>query len=403
MITSSEPNAIRPVPRWLHVWAILTAVMTAVLLALGALVTTFRVGMADPVWPTTPWYLLFASYSEPRPGFLIEHAHRLAGFIVGGVAAVLALGLWSTAPRGRIRGLGRLGIIGLLATFGQFHAEMMKQVKDAEIVVPLVPVAGMFGCLLVVVICSLADLFARNRNAGLRGLGLVALVAVMIQGLLGGFRVRLNAWVGTDLAPVHGVFAQVVFALLVTLAVLTARRSTRESLPAEAASRCRKLALALVGFVFVQLIWGALVRHNPTPLAQRLHLLTAFLVVGTAMALSKTVSRSTGSAAGLRRTNALLWIVLVLQVTLGVEAWMGKFASGVLPELQKITPGQAIIRTAHVLVGTGILATSVTFVLLTFRFPVVSVQSSEPHSQNSAAVTPTPVALAGSHPLGGSS
>ena len=68
----------RSVPRWLHGWAILTVTATAVLLALGSLVTTFRVGMADPVWPTTPWFLFFASWTEPKPGFIIEHAHRLA-------------------------------------------------------------------------------------------------------------------------------------------------------------------------------------------------------------------------------------------------------------------------------------------------------------------------------------
>ena len=48
------------------------------------------------------------------------------------------------------------------------------------------------------------------KNAGLRLLGTAALIAVMIQGLLGGFRVKLNDLVGTDLAAVHGIFAQVV-------------------------------------------------------------------------------------------------------------------------------------------------------------------------------------------------
>ena len=61
----------------------------------------------------------------------------------------------------------------------------------------------------------------------------------------------------------------------------------------------------------------------------------------------------------------MLCVFLVLQVILGVEAWMGKFATGVLPELQKITREMAVVRTGHVLIGTGILATAVTLGFLT--------------------------------------
>src|SRR6516225_9513298 len=70
-------------PQWFHLLALLTVCATFALLLLGAVVTTFRFGMADPIWPTYPWHLLLISWQEPRPGFLIEHAHRLAGYIVG--------------------------------------------------------------------------------------------------------------------------------------------------------------------------------------------------------------------------------------------------------------------------------------------------------------------------------
>ena len=72
-------------------------------------------------------------------------------------------------------------------------------------------------------VALISGVVAGVRGAGVRLLGALALVAVMIQGLLGGFRVKLNELVGTDLAAFHGVFAQVVFGLLVTLAVMTAR------------------------------------------------------------------------------------------------------------------------------------------------------------------------------------
>src|SRR3954453_10046690 len=86
----------RPGPGWVRAWAILPACVTVVLLVLGQLVTSFRAGMADPVWPTEPWYL-FSNYKLDL-GYLIEHSHRIAGFAVGGLVSVLALGVWWTNP-----------------------------------------------------------------------------------------------------------------------------------------------------------------------------------------------------------------------------------------------------------------------------------------------------------------
>ncbi len=328
-------SPIRLVPRWLHVWAILTVVATAPLLALGGLVTTRRVGMADPVWPTTPWFLFFASWTEPRPGFLIEHTHRLAGYIVGCLVIVLAIGMWKTA-----------------------------------------------------------------RTKSLRWLGVACLVGVSAQGLLGGFRVALNALAGTDLAVIHGCFAQIVFCLLVGTAFATRAPSPHSELTTPERERCGRIAFLLTGLVFVQLIWGALVRHNPTGVVQRLHLLTAFLVVATAVWLIKTATESPPAWRRLRSGCLLLGLFLFLQVTLGVEAWMGKFASGVLPELQVLTAEQVKVRTAHVLVGAGILATSVCLVLLTRRPIKITEVESGPVPRLERPAEP---ALAGSHQLGGAS
>jgi heme A synthase len=307
----------RPVPRWLHLWAILTVAATTCLLAIGALVTTFRVGMTDPIWPTTPWYLFFINWEEPRRGFLVEHIHRLAGWTVGLLVIVLAVGLWTTP---------------------------------------------------------------RTRGTGLRLLGTAALVGVILQGMLGGFRVRLNAWAGTDLAAVHGIFAQCVFSLFVAIAVLPARRSAAPplvGLESPTYARFHGNATLLVGLVFLQLIWGALIRHTPNPLVQRLHLLTAFAVLGAGIWLIKKAHESTAAWNRLKKPSILLAVFLTFQIILGVEAWMGKFASGVLPELQKITAGMAIIRTAHVLIGTGILATSVSLFLITRRTATVPVVESQ--------------------------
>ena len=98
-----EGPALSAVPRWLHAWAVLTAVAALPLVLLGAEVTTKQVGMVDDVGFRPPWHLLTASLRERGLGYLIEHGHRLAGFVVGTMAIVLALGCLAAVRRGPAR------------------------------------------------------------------------------------------------------------------------------------------------------------------------------------------------------------------------------------------------------------------------------------------------------------
>ena len=68
----------------MRVWAIITVVLAVVLLALGGFVTSFRVGMADPVWPTVPWYRLPKLYRENREVLIRENG----GLLYNGYADV---------------------------------------------------------------------------------------------------------------------------------------------------------------------------------------------------------------------------------------------------------------------------------------------------------------------------
>jgi heme a synthase len=276
-----------PVPRWLHAWALFTVAVSAAAVTLGAVVTTFRVGMADPVWPTYPWHLLLISWDEPSPGFLVEHAHRLVAYLAGFCVIVLAVGLW-------------------------------------------------FG--------------------GSRRLGLLGLACVVVQGLLGGVRVLFNAKAGPELAAVHGCFAQVVFSLIVLLAVLTASGRIVELPTAEFARRCRRAALMLTALVLLQLVWGALVRHTHGAVAQRVHILTAFAVTAAVVWLVKTAWEQPAGRSLLGLPLIVVSALLVVQVCLGIEAWMGQYTTDLPPEAQMVTMGQAVVRTAHVVIGACILA-----------------------------------------------
>lgn len=280
-----------------------TVVATLVLLFLGALVTTRRAGMADPIWPTYPWHLLLVSWEEPRPGFLIEHSHRLAGYIVGCCAIVLAVGLWRSEPR-----------------------------------------------------------------RWLRWLGVAALLGVTFQGLLGGFRVKLDALIGPNLALIHGCFAQIVFALLVSVAVFTSQcwapTSTSSFCAAPTdAHALRRWSLVTTALIYLQIIFGAFVRHTYSTLGQRGHLLIAFAVVGAVAWLLKEVWERRRDDRILRSAAITLAVLVGVQLLMGVEAWM------IRSEAASPTR-QVMVRTIHVLLGAMILGASVVVTLQSRRSSV---------------------------------
>jgi cytochrome c oxidase assembly protein subunit 15 len=269
------------------------------LLLLGAEVTTKDVGMVDPEGFRAPWYIFTVSALQRGLGYVIEHSHRVAGFVVGICSIVLALGLWLSASDRRVRWIG-----------------------------------------------------------------LLALAAVSAQGILGIYRVNRDAQFGRPLALIHGCFAQIVFAILVSVAVLTSR--AWNAIPADAGTgkRLRRLAQLAVPFVYAQVIFGAVVRHFHDRVAQRLHVVFAFAVLAIVLLLVKEVRDRAATSQPLRRWARTLTVLLTLQLVLGVEAWLGRFGSGELPELQHSNPGLDLVRSGHYLIGALLFAATVVVALL---------------------------------------
>jgi len=402
----------------------LTILATIVLLVLGGLTTSFRAGMADPVWPTEPWFLIVNGHKyelEQHRGFLLEHTHRAAGFTVGALASLLALAAWLSGPNKASRMIGMIAVIALLAYYGDLHRRMMAAWELRKLGQGFVwPKGAIYASLVsagMLLIASFAHLLSKQPGKWVRFLASVILIAVMIQGLLGGLRVFLDTelgisqTLGIELAAIHGVFAQVVFAAIVCVPILC--RSSSNSSPSavgsenettlragsvsdrsdETSGRLRyrlagddgsltRLSLLLPAVVFLQLIWAAWVRHSPTPLAQRLHFITAFAVVGVAVWLcAKIYARpETRKAFGFGAFHLVL--ILGVQIVLGVEAWMGKFAAQgplgmVPPELREVTTYSATIRTLHQLIGAAILASSVALALRIGRSGKSSLEQSD--------------------------
>jgi cytochrome c oxidase assembly protein subunit 15 len=296
----TEPTNSAVFSPWLHRLAVLTVCATLPLLVLGAEVTTKQVGMVDPVGFREPWHLLRAPLRELGLGFVIEHSHRLAGFIVGTCVIVLAVALWLREPR-----------------------------------------------------------------RWLRWLGLAALLGVSMQGLLGGLRVNLNVLMGNNLALIHGCFAQLVFALLVSLALFTSRGWQADA--AADTPQLRRWSLLTAALVYAQAILGAVVRHKDFALGARAHLITAFVVVAAVVWLVKLVAEAhPGDRFRMRPVLFLAGLVCV-QILLGVESWISKFSSPEWHQVQPLTAQPELLRSLHYFVGALLFSAAVVVTLQSHR------------------------------------
>ena len=221
--------AAYPLPKkLLHWYAVVAAASVSLLICSGGLVTSHDAGMAVPDWPNTFGYNMFL--------FPVSRW-------VGGVF------------------------------FEHTHRLIASTVG-----------------LLTVVLCI--ALFVIEDRRWVKTLGLIAVGAVVVQGILGGLRVTENNAV---LGLFHGCLAQGFFALMATIALVTSRfwerleragtegnaatnhTSTRRAvgLASEAAlhkspltshlsllTSCRAWVVVVTGMVFLQLVLGASMRHS---------------------------------------------------------------------------------------------------------------------------------------------
>ncbi len=205
-------------------------------------------------------------------------------------------------------------------------------------------------------------LWRAARTQTIRWLGLVAVGMVLAQALLGGATVLLK------LPPIvsigHACLAQLFFCSVVTIAVMTSQSwhcATPTS--AEDATRLRYLAAMTTGFIFVQLVLGAVVRHTEgrgiTP-----HVVVALLVTMHVMLLARRISLRHRAQAWLARPAMVLGALLVVQLMLGVGALIVVLGSSATPPPHSVT---VLVRTAHVTVGALLLATSWIITLSSYR------------------------------------
>jgi len=382
---------------WLHRFAMLTALATFLLLAAGGLVTSHGAGMAVPDWPNTYGYNLFLfPVSKWVGGIFYEHTHRLIASGVGVLTTLLALWLYGRNARPVMRWTGlallMLGIADALAFPG----------RRADGAVTGIAGLALLGASFVWPRCAPA--------AGwLRRLGVIAFIAVVLQGVLGGLRVVLFK---DPIGIFHATLAQLFFALVCAIALFTGKgwRNLPRSAVAisdrrpvsqtnlRKAGKLRQLAVATTALILFQLILGATMRHQHAGLAipdfplaygklwpatdpesvahynerrveitaanpitafqielQMAHRMAAALILAAVMGCAWSASRNFTWRSPLTRL-AMFWLgLIVAQAGLGAATvWSDKAAD---------------IATAHVLVGALSLATGAIWCIISFQSP----------------------------------
>ena len=194
--------------RWLHRYIVLVALTIWVLIFSGGLVTSKGVGLSVPDWPTTYGYNMFA--------FPISRW-------VGGI-------FYEHAHRLLASGVGFL-TIGLTIW-----------------------------------------LWKNESRRWIRWLGVAALAAVVLQGVLGGLRV---VWLKDQIGIFHACLAQAFLALVSFLALATSgtwKKWNPDDIPAARQSLARRIGwivAAVTLLIYTQLALGASMRHAHAGLSIR--------------------------------------------------------------------------------------------------------------------------------------
>jgi len=232
-----------------------------------------------------------------------------------------------------------------------------------------------------------ATLFRYDHRAWLRALGVLALVMVCVQGVLGGLRVTGRLTLSDDpallspstaLAIVHGVFGQVVFATIVAIAAMVSptwreQRSDSKPYPSSFSTLDQRLSVLLVALLLLQLVLGALYRHLNThfgPTGQTalgilmLHIVLAVVVTALVVLVAGRAWFVHGEQPILRRLGRVLVGLVGVQIVLGIIAVYAVLVRGSEGEAGVF---EVAFTTAHQATGALLLAMSTLLALWTYR------------------------------------
>ncbi len=221
-------------------------------------------------------------------------------------------------------------------------------------------IGSLVGLLTVALACVL---WFKEPGGSARRLGVVAVGAVIVQGVLGGLRVILTP-TGSELALIHGLLAQAFFALTVSMMVLTsAEWKQRVGVVVVAdAGAVKRLCLLTTGAVYLQIVFGGMLTHIGDWTV--IHLLSAALVTIHVWRLAAQILKHYSSHVTLTRPVALLIGLLGLQFLLGLGSYVNRFTSLEIP-FSAVT--RLALPTVHRIAGALMLGVCMVLTLRAYR------------------------------------
>ena len=215
---------------------------------------------------------------------------------------------------------------------------------------------GIFTLLLAVL------LVLRERRVWLRWLGVIAVLGVVVQAILGGQVVMqlLHYW----LPVIHACFAQIVFAAVLAIAVFTSKWwvSERPQLEDKGSPSIHLVATLNAVVVYLQVILGAGFRHKDIPIWP--HAAGALVVLGTVTWTAVALRRRLGASRELGVARILLHAIFGTQFLLGLLAYWSRRTTAEAPQPMPVMVWLTVI---HTVVGAILFAFSVLVVLMCYR------------------------------------
>src|SRR5688500_8760306 len=197
----SRSRSRRADMRWLHRFAWFLAASTLLLISAGGMVTSTNSGLAVPDWPNTYGQFMFT--------FPLKN-------MVGGI----------------------------------FYEHGHRLIAST---------VGFLTIILAVWIWRV------DSRRWMRRLGVIALIAVIVQGILGG--VTVLYFLPAPVSIAHAGLAEIFFCLTVAIAVFTSRGWISPAVAPVDDAMLRRVAVTTTALVYVQILLGAAMRHTGAGLA----------------------------------------------------------------------------------------------------------------------------------------
>jgi len=164
----------------------------------------------------------------------------------------------------------------------------------------------------------------RERRGWVRALGFSTVTLYFIQVLIGG--VVVLALSPPWLAATHVLLAQICFALVFALTVVTSAGWVEDGAAEDSGPPIRRLATSIGYLAVAQIALGALSRHPPAGQGLfistlLLHLLGALALAALAGVLVIATSRD-GTPIKLRKTARALLLLIVIQLAIGMPLFL---------------------------------------------------------------------------------